>query len=141
GSLARTQAVTTKDVQRVAAKYLDPGQRVVVWSVPKKPAAQAPLNGGSETRAGLRPAAKRGGAGEAAAGEFSLKRTQRVELPNGLTLLLYETHRLPIVVAEAYVRHVGLLEPEEKAGVGTLVARMLQEGTKEHSGPQIAEMI
>jgi zinc protease len=127
-------------VKRVAAKYLRPDERVVVWSVPKKEGAgaRAPFSGGSETRAGLRPAAKQGGV---AGQEFSLKDTQRVELPNGLTLLLHEQRRLPIVVAEAFVRDVELREPADKAGVSSLVANMLQEGTKEHSGPQIAEMI
>jgi len=73
--------------------------------------------------------------------EFSLKNTQRVELPNGLTLLLYEQRRLPIVVAEAFVRDVNLQEPVDKAGVAYLVGNMLQEGSKQHRGPQISEMI
>ncbi len=62
-------------------------------------------------------------------------------MPNGLTLLLYENRRLPIVVAEAYVRRTKLYEPDEKAGVSTLVGNLLVEGTAKHSGPQIAEMI
>jgi zinc protease len=138
--LPQIMAVTDKDVLRVVAKYLDPEQRVVVWSAPKKGAtgAAAPFSGGSETRAGLRRDRAQPATG---GGEFSLKDTKRVVLPNGLTLLLYERHRVPVVVAEAYVRHVSLLEPEEKAGVSALVASMLQEGTSRHTGPQIAEMI
>src|SRR5205823_424894 len=31
--------------------------------------------------------------------------------------------------------------PENKAGVASLIGSMLQEGSKEHSGPQIAETI
>src|SRR5262249_43070976 len=74
-------------------------------------------------------------------GSYSLKEAQRVELPNGLTLLLFENHRLPIVVADAMLRRVGVHEPEEKAGVATLVGNLLDEGTARHTGPQIAEII
>ncbi len=137
--LPQIMAVTAKDVQRVVARYLNPEQRVVVWSVPKKRATGSSRQGrstgvfGRHARRGAEPATGRG--------EFSLKDTKRIVLPNGLTLLLYERHRVPIVVAEAYVRHVSLLEPEDRAGVSSLVASMLQEGTTQHSGPQIAEMI
>src|SRR5262249_54659933 len=75
------------------------------------------------------------------ANEVSLKNAKRVVLPNGLVLLLYENHRLPLLVAQAHVRHTQILEPEDKAGVAALVGSLLDEGTKEHSGPQIAEMI
>ena len=55
------------------------------------------------------------GAGTApTAGEFSLLPAKRVELPNGLVLLLWENHRLPIVVAEAFVNDVSLREPRTK---------------------------
>ena len=49
------------------------------------------------------------GAGAApTAGEFSLLPAKRVALPNGLVLLLWENHRLPIVVAEVHVNDVSL---------------------------------
>jgi zinc protease len=138
--LPRILAVTAKDVQRAAGKYLAADERVVVWSLPKKEGTGNRERGTGEKRVFGRKA--RGGAGEpAVAKEFSLKDAQRVELPNGLTLLLYERRRLPIVVAEAFVRDVALREPENKAGVASLIGKMLSEGTKEHSGPQIAEMI
>jgi zinc protease len=72
---------------------------------------------------------------------LSLKEAKRVELPNGLTLLLLENHRLPIVVADATLRRVSVHEPEEKTGIATLVGNLLDEGTAQHTGPQIAEMI
>jgi zinc protease len=62
-------------------------------------------------------------------------------LPNGLTLLLYENHRLPIVVAHASVRDVHFHEPDDKLGVATLMGYLLDEGTAKHTGQQIAEMI
>jgi zinc protease len=135
--LPRIMAVTDKDVQRVAAKYLGADQRVVVWSVPAKQEGEKGRGGEGEKKPQRKAARADAGAGN----EFSLKDTKRVELPNGLTLLLYENRRLPIVVAEAYVKNVSLLELQDKAGVAALVGNMLREGTKERSGPQIAEMI
>jgi len=137
--LPRIMAVTAKDVQRVVAQYLGAEQRVVVWSVPKKEGTGARPQRTGERRTFGRN--RRGADAAGAVAEFSLKDTQRVVLPNGLTLLLYEQRRLPIVVAEAYVRNVALREPADKAGVAALVANLLAEGTSAHSGPQIAETI
>ncbi|HLN33285.1 MAG TPA: pitrilysin family protein [Gemmataceae bacterium] len=133
--LPRIQAVTPQDVQEAAKKYLDPDRRVVVWSVP----GAASGAGAGEGKGAPQRSAARSSAG--GTGTFSLQKTQRVVLPNGLTLLLLENHRLPILVAEASVRWVKLLEPEDKAGVATLLGTLLDEGTAEHTGPQIAELI
>lgn len=128
--------VTAADVERVAKTYLDPEQRVVVWSFPKKPAESTA--GVSSTRRSLgRKVADK----EGAAHLFSLKDARRTVLPNGLILLLYEDHRLPIISMDAAVRHAALLEPASKAGVATLTGSLLDEGTTKHTGPQIAELI
>jgi zinc protease len=138
GYLAKVTAVTAADVQRVARKYFDPQQRVVVVSLP--PQARKAEGGGKAK--GKRQKAKgkmkevgRGG------GDFGLQKTERVVLDNGLTLLLLENHRLPIVVARAQVRRVDLYEPEDRAGLAVLTGMMLDEGTSRHTGPQIAELI
>jgi zinc protease len=78
---------------------------------------------------------------DSAAGHFSLDKMRRVVLPNGLTLLLFENHRLPVLVASAHARWISLLEPDAKAGVATLVGSLLDEGTSKHTGSQIAESI
>src|SRR5207249_7302269 len=57
------------------------------------------------------------------------------------TLLLFENHRLPVVVAEAMLRRMTVLEPDAKTGVATLVGSLLDEGTSLHSGPELAETI
>jgi zinc protease len=137
--LPRLQAVTAQDVQAAARKYFDPQQRVVVWSIPKAAQKQSslPLHPASAT-AKARSSKPRMAGG---ASGFSLKEARRIELPNGLTLLLFENHRLPIVVADAMLRRVHVHEPEEKAGVATLVGNLLDEGTTQHTGPQLAELI
>jgi zinc protease len=48
---------------------------------------------------------------------------------------------LPILVADLSLRYSSLLVPEAKGGVGALLGALLDEGTAEHTGPQIAEMI
>jgi zinc protease len=135
--LPRLQAVTARDVQAVARKYFKPEQRVLVWSVPGKGGAGG--GGGAGTTPSprrLQRLAEGGGVRP-----FSLKDVQRVTLPNGLKLLLFEDRRLPIVVAEAHVNHVRRLEPADKSGVAALVGMLLDEGTPAHTGPQIAELI
>jgi zinc protease len=71
----------------------------------------------------------------------SLKQSQTVKLPNGLTVLFMENHRLPIVVAATSLRWVRRHEPAEKAGLATLMGNVLEEGTTQRTGPQIAETI
>src|SRR5262249_52490656 len=110
--LPRLQAVTAQDVQAVARKYFEPNQRVVVWSVPGKGGAGA-AGGDGKPAAAPRRLQRRADGGSVR--PFSLKDVQRVTLPNGLKLLLFEDRRLPIVVAEAHVNHVRLLEPADKA--------------------------
>jgi zinc protease len=135
--LPKITAVTAADVQAAARKYLDAQRRVVVWSVPKDAAA-----GGAD--GAVKPSKRQERhAGDAATanGGFTLTNTRRVVLPNGLTLLLLENHRLPIVVAEAYVKGTRLSEPADKAGVASLVGDLLDEGTATRTGQQIATAI
>jgi zinc protease len=154
--LVKINAVTAADVQAVAKKYLDANKRVVVWSVPQ------PGGGGAEKppeQVGGMPTALRGHGGarmptalrghgtqtsrtaDAGSSAFSLKGTKRVQRPNGLTLLLLENHRLPLVTVDAYVRNVRLTEPARMAGVASLVGSLLDEGTATRTGRQIATTI
>ena len=72
---------------------------------------------------------------------FSFADAKRTVLPNGLTLLTMEDHRLPVVVCSAGVRDVRLREPAGKAGVAHMVGDLLEEGTAAHSGRDIATLI
>jgi zinc protease len=135
--LPQVLAVQPADVRRVVRKYLDPQRRVTLWSLPAATPKGSARGAPPPPRRSAPPRADSPGS----AGGFSLQRTRRVELPNGLVLLLYEDHRLPLFVAEAEANDVRLLEPPEKAGVATLTGSLLDEGTSEHTGPQIAELI
>lgn len=137
-ALPRLMAVTAEDVQRVARKYLDAKRSATVWSVP------AAKDKGKGAGASPAPALKgraireRGAGGE---GGFDLKKTQRHVLDNGLTVLLFENRRLPIVQAQLMLRDSNVLQPDDKLGVAALTGALLDEGTATRSAEQIAEAI
>jgi zinc protease len=142
GYLPKIMEVTPADVQRVAKKYLDPDRRVTLWSLPEaKPRSVGSRQkaGGSPLGSRLRTAYRR--LPTEGKEPFSLKKARRVVLDNGLVLLLFENHRLPVVEAHAAVQDAALYAPDDKLGVATLTGYLLDEGTKKHSGAEIAEMI
>jgi zinc protease len=66
---------------------------------------------------------------------------ERVELPNGLVLLLSESHSVPSVSINAIVSAGSRFEPDEKAGLASLVGELLDAGTLSRTSKQIAETI
>jgi zinc protease len=61
-------------------------------------------------------------------------------LPNGLTILVLEDHRLPIVTARLTILGAGALnDPADIPGLANVTATMLKEGTQTLSSKQIAE--
>jgi zinc protease len=69
-----------------------------------------------------------------------LRKPVEAKLANGLTVLILEDHRLPIVLAELHLRGAGaLLEPGASAGLASATAEMLREGTAKRTSRQIAE--
>lgn len=144
--LQKLTAVSAEDVQRVARKYFDPKTCVIVWSVPglkkddEKPAGGGKAKTGASKRFRHNPAAGAPKPEPSGTGAI-MKKAQREVLPNGLTLLLLENHRLPIVVVDAHVKDVRLREPADKSGLASMMGRLLDEGTDKHSGQEIAELI
>lgn len=65
----------------------------------------------------------------------------RTVLNNGLVLLVLPKPSLPIVNIQVVIKAGALYNPEEKAGLASLVADLLDEGTIERSATQIAEEI
>ena len=66
---------------------------------------------------------------------------ERTVFDNGLVLLISESHKLPLVSLNAYVRCGLDQNPEDHPGLASLTARMLDEGTEKFSYRQIAEMV
>ena len=136
--LSKVLAVTAKDVQRVAAKSLTEAQAAVVWSIPegeKGGAAPAPAKPGLNRINRSAADSPSGVAGP------DLTKAKRTVLPNGLTVVVLENRRLPIVVAESYTAEVRLREPAAKAGVASLTSDLLSEGTPTRTGEQISQLI
>ncbi len=78
------------------------------------------------------------------------KETLRVKLPrpvekvlsNGLTVLIMEDHRFPLVAVSLNISGAGAVyEPADQPGLAGMTAQMLREGTKTRNARQIAEEI
>ncbi|HTB18562.1 MAG TPA: pitrilysin family protein [Bryobacteraceae bacterium] len=63
-----------------------------------------------------------------------------ITLPNGLTVMVLEDHRLPLVTARLSILGAGALnDPADVPGLANITATMLKEGTRTRSSKQIAE--
>ena len=113
------QKVTIEDIRRVAAKYMVNENLTITSLNPKG------------SLAGKEEAAK-----PVAAGEI-----QKIQLSNGLVLLVREDQRLPLVSMAAVFRGGLLAETPENNGVTRLMAKMLLKGTKTRTAEQIADQI
>ena len=65
----------------------------------------------------------------------------RVELANGIRLLVAERRSLPVVAVEVLVDAGSRYEPADKAGLANLMADLLTHGAGSRTGPQIDEAI
>jgi zinc protease len=117
--LDAVQKITPEDIRRVTAKYLIDDNLTVVSLDPK-----TALAGKSEAARSI------------AAGEI-----QKVELSNGLRLLVREDPRLPLVSMAAVFRGGLLAETPATNGITRLMAKVLLKGTKTRTAEQIADTI
>lgn len=113
------KAITADDLQRVARQYLTAENRTHYALVPPTTAAVVTA---------APPAAEE-------------DRTVRIELPNGLRLLLKEDHRLPFVEIRLVLQGGVLTESPDTTGVSQLTAQMLMQGTTSRSAEQLAAEI
>jgi len=69
-----------------------------------------------------------------------LPKPVEMKLPNGLTILVLEDHRLPLVTARLTILGAGALDdPADVPGLANVTAAMLDQGTGTRSSKQIAE--
>ena len=117
--LDAVQKITPEDIRRVAGKYLTSDNLTIVSLNPKGAlAAKTEIT---------RPIV---------AGEI-----QKIELSNGMRLLVREDPRLPLVSMAAVFRGGLLAETPQTNGITRLMAKVLLKGTKTRTGEQIADMI
>jgi zinc protease len=67
-----------------------------------------------------------------------LPRPTVVKLPNGLTILLLEDHKLPTVTFSMWIRPGQLADPADLPGLASFTSDMLREGTARRTSDQIA---
>ena len=117
--LAAVQKITPEDIRRVAHKYLTIDNLTIV-SLNPKAAPSATIEGWSPI----------------AAGEI-----QKIELSNGMRLVVRDDPRLPLVSMAAVFRGGLLAETPQTNGITRLMAKVLLKGTKTRTAEQIADAI
>jgi zinc protease len=117
--LAAVQKITPDDIRRVAEKYLTTDNLTIVSLNPKGSAA-------ARTEATM----------PLSAGEI-----QKIELTNGMRLLVREDARLPLISMAAVFRGGLLAETPQTNGITRLMAKVLLKGTKTRTAEQIADTI
>jgi zinc protease len=68
-------------------------------------------------------------------------RTKRVQLSNGLTLLVLENHANPTVSVSGYLKAGAYFNPHDKDGLSSIAATMLNKGTAKRNKLEIAEAL
>ncbi len=66
---------------------------------------------------------------------------KKIKTPNGMTVLLLESHSLPMVQIDLLVRAGSILDPAAKAGLAYLTANLLEEGTGKRTSKEIADAL
>ncbi len=113
--LAAVKRVGPADIQRVACQYLTPENRSLYALLPR----------GSIQAQG------------AVAEAPTVNPVQKIDLPNGLRLLVQEDNRLPFVEFRAVFQGGVLAETTSDNGLSNLLAKMLLKGTQSRNAEQI----
>ena len=79
--------------------------------------------------------------GAANAAGVTLPAFERVELPNGTVLLLAAKPDVPLVSVTAILRGGAVVDPEDRGGLASLLATLLQKGAGERDAAQFAETV
>ncbi|MCK5215777.1 MAG: insulinase family protein [Candidatus Omnitrophica bacterium] len=115
------EALTVKDIRRVAQKYLNAKQTSQVILKPKKIEGE--------------DAVKEGAPSEAA------QAVRKIEFDNGLTVLLRENHNLPLVSLQVAFNGGLLFEPDDLNGISKLTANLWVKGTKSRNAASIETQV
>ena len=141
--LDRYVKVTPDDVKRVANKYLVANHLVLNFVPSKTPAppAQADKPASTETKKKDEALIAKQDAMLPTGGPnptFTLPAIEKTKLSNGLNVWLVRKNRLPIVSMDLVINGGGSLDPADRAGIASLTAAMLSQGTKTRSALDIA---
>ncbi len=127
--LARYNAVTAEDVQRVAASTITENyvRLAVLPEQSLKPSAVS-------VDRSIMPEA-------AAAPSFSPATPRRIKLSNGLNVMLVERPGVPMMAFGMFLRAGAVTDPSDRPGLAHMTTSMLSEGTSNRTGQQIAEEV
>jgi len=78
------------------------------------------------------------GAGKADEGALKLPPYKKVKLKNGMSLLLMEQRKIPLVSFSFIVRTGSTADPAGREGAASLIAELLRKGTKTRSADQLS---
>ena len=124
----RYRSATVESINASARQYLQPYRRAVLKILPRGSLSAAE----STVDRTQTP-------GPGAETTFVPPAIQRDELSNGLEILVVEHHALPLVQARLVVRNGWTADDLSNPGPMTLVAAMLDEGTKNRSALEISD--
>lgn len=71
----------------------------------------------------------------------TLPRPKEITLPNGLTVLVLERHKLPTINLALWIKTGALTDPKALPGLASFTAGMLREGTTHRSSEQLAAAV
>jgi len=136
--LERLDRVTTDDVMRVAATYLQGKRRTVGWYVPE--AGGVPATAAAPAH--RTPVFSASGAPRAAAPVLPItpETVTRAEMQNGLVVLAREQRGSGLVAVHGYVR-AGAMFDDERPGLARYTSSLLQRGTRTRTSQEIAESL
>jgi len=142
--LERFEAVTPEAVKQFAAQSLKNDARVVVYAVPgdKKlppdpPAPPAPAK--SQAKVESKEPWRNTPPAATAESQAKLPSPKKLALPNGLTVYVVESHRLPVVSANLVLRSGSAADPTDLPGLAGYTAAMLDEGTAKRDALALAD--
>jgi zinc protease len=141
--LARFAAVTTDGIKKFAAESLAKDRRAVVYGIPGKkivpPAPETPAAPpASEAKVESKEPWRNTVPGAGPTPMVKLPMAKRFQLPNGLTVLVVENHRLPIVASTLVLRSGSAQDPLDLPGLSGYTSSMLDEGTQKRDALAIA---
>jgi zinc protease len=141
--VARYTVLTPALLRTAAARMLVPQARAVIYCVPGEkvindvPRGQPPANPVAPQKTAQDWRAVKPGPGTER--PLRLPVPKRFTLDNGLTVMLFEEHRLPLVSANLVVLAGSDRNPQSRPGLASFTADILDEGTKTRSNLKIAD--
>jgi zinc protease len=145
--LDRYKKVTAGDVQRVARTYLN-ANRFVMEFVPRAGAAPAPRTGEDPSDEPTSTASSKKDEDDTDYSanlpkgqpdpKLTLPKIEKHKLKNGLGVWMVRNAKLPIVSMNMVIDAGGTLDPADRAGLASMTANLLDQGTKTRSAVELA---